>query len=110
MEYPYLTIHKAMTTQRICYSNDERPHLHRWGFFCIMEWERNTAFSFLAAKIAVCHATPARRPSGLVGRKKIILATLRYFFPPSLAGMRANGQQRQQEIKMPVSQAGMYNK
>ncbi|WP_347074516.1 hypothetical protein [Bacteroides stercoris] len=66
------------------------------------------AFSFLAANIAVCRATPARRPYGLVGWKKIILAALRYFFPPSLAWVRANGQQGNQEIKMPVSQAGMY--
>ena len=30
------------------------------------------------------------------------------FFPPSLAWVRANGQQGNQEIKMPVPQAGMY--
>lgn len=40
----------------------------------------NSAFSFLAAKIAVCRIDCARQPYGLVGWKKIILATLRYFF------------------------------
>lgn len=49
-------------------------------------------------------------PIGLVGWKKIILASLRYFFPPSLAGMRANRQQGQQEIRMPVPyRQTMYN-
>jgi len=61
-----------------------------------------TASSFLAAKIAVCRATPARRPCRAGWREKIILASLRYFFPPSLARMRANRQQGQQEIRMPV--------
>lgn len=46
---------------------------------------KKSAFSFLAAKIAVCRNDCARRPFGLVGRKKIILATLRYFFLPGLA-------------------------
>lgn len=49
----------------------------------------NSAFSFLAAKIAVCRIDCARQPYGLVGWKKIILATLRYFFPPSLAAIPA---------------------
>lgn len=46
---------------------------------------KKSAFSFLAAKIAVCRSDCARRPCGLVGQEKIILATLRYFFQPSLA-------------------------
>ena len=45
------------------------------------------AFPFLAAKIAVCRTECARQPCGLVDRKKIILATLRYFFPSSLAAI-----------------------
>ena len=69
-----------------------------------------TASSFLAAKIAVCRATPARRPCRAGCLEKIILASLRYFFPPSLAGMRANRQQGQQEIRMPVPyRQTMYN-
>ena len=43
------------------------------------------AFPFLAAKIAVCRTECARQPCGQVDRKKIILATLRYFFLPGLA-------------------------
>ena len=46
-----------------------------------------SAFSFLAAKIAVCRSDCARRPFGLVGKEKIILASLRYFFLPSLAAI-----------------------
>ncbi|WP_155519230.1 hypothetical protein [Bacteroides uniformis] len=47
-----------------------------------------SAFSFLAAKVAVFRADRARRPlKGLVGRKKIILAPLRYFLSPSLAAI-----------------------
>lgn len=46
-----------------------------------------SAFSFLAAKIAVCRVDCARRPCGLVGREKIILAALRYFFPSSLVAI-----------------------
>ena len=47
-----------------------------------------SAFSFLAAKVTVCRADCARRPlKGLVGRKKIILAPLRYFLSPSLAAI-----------------------
>ncbi|CAG9904048.1 hypothetical protein M123_2105 [Bacteroides fragilis str. 3976T8] len=53
---------------------------------------------------------PQGGPAGLVVWKKIILASLRYFFPPSLAGMRANRQQGQQEIRMPVPyRQTMYN-
>ena len=47
----------------------------------------NSAFPFLAAKIAVCRTECARQPCGQVDRKKIILATLRYFFPSSLAAI-----------------------
>ena len=61
------------------------------------------AFPFLAAKIAVCRTECARQPCGLVDRKKIILATLRYFFRQALPQSPANGQRIQQEIKMPVS-------
>ena len=53
------------------------------------------AFPFLAAKIAVCRTECARQPCGQVDRKKIILAALRYFFPPSLA--TKNGQSKGME-------------
>lgn len=45
-----------------------------------------TASSFLAAKIAVCRATPARRPCRAGCLEKIILASLRYFFRQALQG------------------------
>ncbi|MCS2749141.1 hypothetical protein [Phocaeicola vulgatus] len=61
-----------------------------------------TASSFLAAKIAVCRATPARRPCRAGWLEKNHPRFAPVFFPPSLAGMRANRQQGQQEIRMPV--------
>lgn len=48
-------------------------------------------FHFYKAKVLDCIFC-ARRPFGPVGRKKIILAALRYFFPPSLA--TKNGQSK----------------
>ncbi len=82
-----------------------------WGSLFLCREDMMTASSFLAAKTSCLPRTPASAASaGLVVWKKIILASLRYFFSPSLAGMRANRQQGQQEIRMPVPyRQTMYN-
>ncbi len=67
------------------------------------------AFSFLAAKIAVCRADCARRSCGLVDRKKSSSLRSGIFFRQALPQSPANGQHTRQEIKMPVSHRLMYN-
>ena len=65
---------------------------------------RNPSSSFLAAKIVVFQAGPARRPCGLVAREKIFLTLcVSVFFhgkpcrrPPK------NKQEEAQEIRMPT--------
>ena len=76
MEHTYLTYMRQSVLGASC--NMGFPFLCR---------NMMTASSFLAAKIAVCRATPVKAalPGWLSG--KIILASLRYFFPPSPAGM-----------------------
>ena len=66
------------------------------------------AFSFLVANIAVCRTAPARRPLRAGWPEKNHPRSAPVFFsakPCRDAGKRLQGYQ---EIKMPVTQAGIY--